>query len=97
MKKKRLLTDKSGELQEQYLEEAAQRLADDIDFEVMRSMLTESGWHEVVLKPMTWETGADIDRWTQGNVKNGFYTRGLVWLFKDSKEANWFALRWMAS
>lgn len=94
MNKKRLLTDKSGELQERYLEEAARKLAEDMDFEVLRGLLTESGWSEVVLRPMTWENGSSIDRWTQDNIKNGFYTRGLVWLFKDAKEANWFSLRW---
>lgn len=81
-------------LEPEIIEAAARELADDIDFQVMRELLLESGWSEAVLKPMTWEQSAEIDIWTSQNIKKGFYTRGLVWLFKDAKEATWFRLKW---
>ena len=43
MKKKRLLTDRSGNLHELMLEEAAKKMAEDIDAEVMRGLLRDSG------------------------------------------------------
>lgn len=79
---------------EYYIERAAKDLADDIDFEVMTQVLLESGWTKVVLRPMTWERGAAIDQWVDANFKNGFLNRGLVWLFKSSKDATMFTLKW---
>jgi hypothetical protein len=95
MKKKRLLTDRSGELQEKMIEEAAENLAKDIDFEIMSNIMLESGWIKVVLKPMTWEDSYEIDDWVSNNIKGNFDTRGLVWIFENVKEANWFKLRWL--
>lgn len=97
MLKKKMLTDKSGSLHDEYVERAAKELADDIDFDVLTSLLIEgSGWTKVVLKPMTWEDGLDIDGWVENNVKGKFHTRGLVWVFENAKEANWFKLRWLS-
>ena len=96
MIKKKMLTDKSGELYEQYMEEAAKKLADDIDAEIMRDMLRESGWHEAVLSPMTWETSDAVDLWIHKNVKGNHWNRGLVWLFENESDAMWFKIRWMS-
>jgi hypothetical protein len=76
------------------LEKAAAGLAREIDAQIMQGFLTECGWTQVVLQPMTLETGAIIDSWTQQNIKHEFWTYGLVWMFKDHKDANWFILRW---
>ena len=82
---------------DEYLDEAATQVAKDIDAEVLRSMFKESGWHEVVLQPMTWEHGDRIDIWVNQNIKGNHWTYGLVWLFEDEREANWFSLRWLGS
>lgn len=83
-------------IEEEYMENAAKEFAADIDFEVLTSLLIEkSGWVKVVLAPMTWEDGLDVDGWVETNVKGQFHTRGLVWVFEDPKEANWFSLRWL--
>jgi hypothetical protein len=96
MKKKKLLTDRSGELQEEYLEAAAKRLADDIDAEIVRNMLVESGWHEVKLWVMPHEVGDQIDMWVHKNIKGEVWTRGIVWLFKEDSDAMWFKMRWLS-
>ena len=83
-------------LRDQLMEDAAKEIAEDIDFEVLTSMLIEgSGWTKVVLKPMTWEQGLEVDYWCETQVKSKFMNRGLVWVFEDPKEANWFTLRWL--
>lgn len=82
-------------ISEEYINNAAESLAADIDFDVLTSLFVESGWTKVVLKPMTWEDGLDIDGWVEKNVKGQYQTRGLVWVFKEPKEANWFKLRWL--
>lgn len=97
MKKKKLLTDRSGELHERLIEEQAVALQKEVDAEVLRSMFKQLGWHEVVLYPMTYETGNEIDKWVSENVKGrSHWTHGLVWLFEDSRDAMWFKLRWLA-
>jgi hypothetical protein len=96
MLKKKLLTDRTGELQQKIIDEAAERLSKDIDFEVMMSVMIESGWTKVVLNPMTWEDSYAVDEWVSKNVKGNFDTRGLVWIFKDPKDATWFKLRWLS-
>ncbi len=82
-------------IQDEYLEQTAKQMAQDIDAQVMHGMLKESGWLEIVLKRMHKPEKRIIEQWATANIKNGFWTYGPVWLFKDSKEANWFALRWL--
>ena len=84
-------------LREEVEDTLAKTLQEEIDAEVLRSVFKESGWREVVLRPMTWEHGDQIDIWVAENIKGGHWNRGLVWLFKDEKEANWFSLRWLGS
>lgn len=76
------------------IEYAAEQIAKDIDFEVLTSAFIKAGWTKVVLEPMTWEQSYEIDEWVSTNVKGNFDTRGLVWVFKDSKDAMWFKIRW---
>jgi hypothetical protein len=82
-------------LQEEIINEAGKRLSDEIDFEILCSMLKELGWRKVVLRPMTWEQGLEVDDWTAKHIKGNFETMGLVWIFKQEEDANWFALRWL--
>lgn len=77
------------------VDELAKSLADDIDFEVLNTLLCEdSGWTKVVLRPMTWEDGLEIDGWVEQNVKGKYRTRGLVWVFENPSDASWFSIRW---
>ncbi len=95
MKKKKLLTDKSGLLYEQQIEDAAKQLADDIDAEIMRGMLAGCGWHEVKLDwIMTHEVSKEVDEWVASNTRGKVWNRGLVWMFNSKQDATWFTLRW---
>lgn len=96
MKKKKLLTDRSNDLFSKIEEQAAQRMADDIDWQLIADLKIASGWSKVVLDPMTWERSYEVDDWVSDNIKGPFDTRGLVWIFKEAREANWFSLRWLS-
>lgn len=82
-------------LEDEITNHISSEIAKEIDFEIMSDLLVASGWVKVVLRPMTWERGAEIDLWTELNVKGKFQTMGLVWIFEKSEDANWFALRWL--
>lgn len=82
-------------LQEQIINDAGKAIAKEIDFTILADMLCEIGWRKVILRPMTWEDGYAVDEWTANNIKGNFETMGLVWVFEDEQDANWFALRWL--
>jgi hypothetical protein len=78
------------------IDQAAKNMADDIDFEILMDILCsgKNKWTKVVLKPMTWEDGLEIDGWVEQNVKGKYRNRGLVWIFENASDANWFIIRW---
>jgi hypothetical protein len=76
------------------VKEATERLAKEIDFQVLTKLLVESGWIKVVLKPMAWEKGYAIDQWVDANCKGSHNTLGLVWVFERSSDAVNFTLKW---
>jgi hypothetical protein len=82
-------------LQEEIINDMGQKIANEIDFQILADMLCSIGWRKVVLKPMTWEDGYGVDEWTAQHIKGNFETMGLVWVFELEQDANWFALRWL--
>jgi hypothetical protein len=82
-------------LEEELTNKAATQIANEIDFTILSDMLCGIGWTKIILRPMTWEAGAEIDQWTADNINGNFETMGLVWIFERPEEANWFALRWL--
>ena len=83
-------------IEQELINRAGKRMSDEIDFHILSEMLIELGWTKIVLKPMTWEEGCEVDDWTAQHVKGPFETMGLVWLFQDSKDATMFILRWVS-
>ena len=83
-------------LRDDYYDRAAKDMADDIDFEVITQLLCtgKNQWTKVVLKPMSWEDSLEVDKWVEQNVKGKHNTRGLVWVFENASDANWFIIRW---
>ncbi len=97
MKKKRLLTDRSGTLEEELMTKMSMQMQKEMDAEILRSMFKDIGWHEVVLTPMTSERGKEIDRWVQNTVKGrSHWAHGLVWIFEQEQDAMWFKLKWLS-
>jgi hypothetical protein len=83
-------------IEEDIINRAGKAMADEIDFTILTDMLCQIGWRKVILHPMTIEDSYAIDEWTAKNVKGNFETMGLVWVFEQEQDANWFALRWLS-
>ena len=81
-------------LEREVLDIAAQQLEQNTNYLVLLSVLVEIGWTKVILNPMTHEHGCAIDDWAEQYVKGQFKNIGLVWVFEDKKDAEWFILRW---
>ena len=82
-------------IEQDIINTAGKRIADEIDFAILADMLCGIGWRKIILSPMTMEDSYEVDAWTKQHVKGHFETRGLVWVFENEDDANWFALRWM--
>lgn len=82
-------------IEEDILNKAGKRIADEIDFGILTEMLCELGWRKIILSPMTTEDSRAVDEWTKKHIKGHFETMGLVWVFEYEEDANWFALRWL--
>lgn len=76
-------------------EQAAKQMADDIDREILWGMLEGMGWVRVMLPTLVDNHNAiDITYWLEDNCKESFERSGRDFIFKNTKDANWFKLRW---
>ena len=82
-------------LEDEIISKMGKQMSDEIDFGILTEMLCELGWRRVILSPMSTEDSYEVDMWTKKHVKGHFETMGLVWVFEQEEDANWFALRWM--
>jgi len=82
-------------LEEHMLNDAGKALANDIDREMLWSMLQGIGWHRVMIPRFVDNNHAiDITYWLEATCNKTYERNGRDFLFEDSKDANWFALRW---
>jgi hypothetical protein len=81
-------------IEEEIVNELAEKMCSEIDFEILSGMLCEMGWTKIILGPMTRETSDAIDHWVSNNIKHPHETRGIVWIFQEQKDAVNFTLRW---
>ena len=80
--------------QHKYWKEDDDRVWAEIEFEILMGTLCELGWTKIILKPMLREHSAEIDCWIDAECTDEHKNMGLVWLFKDAKDAIMFKLKW---
>lgn len=82
-------------------DELAKILQEDIDWEIMVSLMVEVGWRKVTLtKPSTCHTSffddlQEIQDWCDLNVLGKYMSRHKTWIFAEEKDAMLFSLRWL--
>ena len=82
-------------LEQEIINKAGNDLSREIDREVLWSMLQGIGWHRVMLPRLVDNHHAiDITYWLEENCKKAVERNGRDFIFEDSKDANWFRLRW---
>lgn len=81
-------------LQEQILDDMAQRMAKSIDRSFIISMCVMDGWSEIVIDPWKHNNNQLITRWCRRYFKDQWLQEGNRWIIKDPKDATIFALRW---
>ena len=82
-------------LEEEIANKMGNQIAREIDREILWGMLQGIGWCRVMLPRFVDNHHAiDIGYWLEENCKKAFERNGRDFLFEDSKDANWFKLRW---
>jgi hypothetical protein len=82
-------------IEEEMIEQAGKQMAQDIDREILWGMLQGIGWTRVMIPTMGDAYRAvDIIVWLENNCKSSYERNGRDFIFEDTKDANWFILRW---
>jgi hypothetical protein len=74
------------------VDDAAKAIADEIDWNIMCDLMTQVGWHRVEAAPPN--DYAAVKEWLSLHVKGHYKSRYSTWMFEQSEDAMWFALRW---
>lgn len=82
-------------LEDEIIDRAGKEMAAEIDRGVLWWLLQGSGWTLVKLKRFHDNFHAiDVRIWVEENSTDEFLTAGSEFLFKSSKDATMFILRW---
>lgn len=84
------------DLEKQITEENAESIRDEIDWEILCSMMQAVGYTKVKLpsNPTVIES-ALIEEWSANYAKGRVHHRGATWMFEKLEDAEWFTLRWV--
>ncbi len=83
--------------EEEMMDILAEEIRKEIDDEIMVDMFKMQGWTVVKLPRLNNMMHAvDIDNWCVENAGPGMWNKfGATFMFKESKHAEWFMLRWL--
>jgi hypothetical protein len=85
-------------IRDEMIDEMAENIRQEIDNELMTSMLVMNGWTVVKLERFKdMKHPIDVNDWCDKNIGSRKYWTnfGPTYLFKESKHAEWFSLRWL--
>ena len=83
-------------MQDQIMDQAVKQMADEIDFEVLCSLLIDIGWTKVMLDTLGSNSRAcDIKDWLNTECKKEYKQRGRSFVFESKDEAALFKLTWL--
>jgi len=82
-------------LEEEIVADLGKQFAKDMDFEIMSQVLEPFGWTRVdIPRYIDNHHAIDIRHWLQDNCKGERFNNGRYFMFKESKDAMMFILRW---
>ena len=72
-------------------EKFANIFQEEIDWEVLSTLLVEHGWTKV---DISLDAMYIAEKWVEENIQCKYKVRGTTWLFESEKDATMFILRW---
>lgn len=84
------------EMGEDLIYELSKNLQDEIDWEVMSTLMLEIGWSRVDITKLQWKDKEkfELEEWLKGNIDGNYKSRHGTWLFEKKSDAVLFSLRW---
>jgi hypothetical protein len=82
-------------IEDQLAEDLGKQMSEAMDFEFIANMLCESGWTRFEIPRFVDNHHAvDISYWLSDYCQGEYKRNGRVFLFKESRDATMFILRW---
>lgn len=83
-------------IEDQYADQAAKILQEEIDWELIADMMVAVGWTRVELDSLQTygELAANMNQWLHKEVTKHWRRRGKTFIFEDCNEAVLFKLTW---
>lgn len=82
-------------LEQSIMDQAAKRMSEEIDREVLWSLFEQSGWTRVSVSRLVDNKHAiDIAEWLKANCSSDYERNGREFLFESEKDAIMFTLKW---
>jgi hypothetical protein len=83
-------------LEQEMIEYKAKEMQEEIDREILWSMLASMGWHRVMLPPWNSNKQAvDVVIWAEENCEAAYEHHGRDFIFESAKEAAFFKLKFL--
>ena len=90
---KPLLSNDNYAMSEELYEILARIVEEEVDWEMERILLLESGWSLVTISK-NGKNFEDVRTWCEENLKGYYKSRYGEWVFEKQEDASWFLLRW---
>jgi hypothetical protein len=82
-------------IEQEIIDGQAKKMAKAMDFEILADVLCRIGWTKYqVSKNIDNHHAIDIREWVRKNCQGEVRSHGATWLFKDSRDATVFMLKW---
>jgi len=82
-------------LEDEWIEQAAKHMSQEIDREVLWGILKGMGWHRIMLPRLIDNNHAiDISIWLKQYCQGAYERNGRDFIFENEKDFTMFALRW---
>lgn len=83
-------------LEEEIINNLSKEIQQDLDQEIIFTMLQDAGWHLIALERLlSMKHAVDIDEWLRNNCTSEAYRWGRKCLFKKQQDAVLFTLKWL--
>lgn len=86
-------------LEEELSKHIIEQISQENHWRSVVELLCRNRYHKIEMPPH-WDfleasLALELKEWTKTNLKEFYAARGRTWLFKDSKDATMFTLRWL--
>ena len=88
--------DSDPSMDDEWVKVLMNEIQKEMDAEILRKSLVESGWVQLEFHYKNREQAVDIQDWCEKNIKEFQWMRcGSYYVFRKKQYLEWFMLRWL--